>query len=179
MEDLFEFLFGASSRINRVQYWRSLLIVSIAGLCAAVILFTAASIAAPLFIVIVVLIFIPWVMWGFAIHTEWLHDRNTSAWWLLVFSVVPAVLGQLAKAEWFAGGAGMVLQYILALAGFALMIWGFVESAAGAVPGGQTNMAPTHSPTERRCLRYVQTRKYWTPRTKTKKRPVAVRPPGE
>jgi hypothetical protein len=57
MEEPFEFLFGASGRINRDKYWLSLLRYSIAGLLAAVILFTAAGIAAPLFIIMVVLVF--------------------------------------------------------------------------------------------------------------------------
>ena len=82
---------------------------------------------APLFIVMVVLVFIPWLMWGFAIHTERLHDRDKSAWWLLVFYVVPGLLGHFAKAAWFAGGAGMVLHYVLALASLALTIWGCDE----------------------------------------------------
>jgi uncharacterized membrane protein YhaH (DUF805 family) len=127
MAELFEFLFGAKGRINRAQYWRSLVIFSVAGLFTAVILFVAAAIAAPLFIVTVVLVFIPWLMWGFAIHTERLHDRDKSAWWLLVFYVVPGVLGHFAKAAWFAEGAGMVLHYVLASASLALTIWGFVE----------------------------------------------------
>ena len=126
MEELFEFLFGASGRINRAKYWLSLLKYTIAGLLAAVILFTAAGIAAPLFIIMVVLVFIPWLMWGFAITTERLHDRDKSAWWLLLFYGVPAVLGQLAKAVWYPVPAGTALHYILALAGFALTIWGFV-----------------------------------------------------
>lgn len=127
MEDLFEFMFGASGRINRAKYWRSLLFFCVAGLFAAVILFTAAGLAAPLFIIMVVLVVLSWLMWGFAIHTERLHDRDKSAWWLLVFYVVPAVFGQLAKTEWFAGAAGTILHYALALAGLALSIWGFVE----------------------------------------------------
>jgi uncharacterized membrane protein YhaH (DUF805 family) len=127
MEDLFEFLFGASGRINRAKYWRSLLIFSVAGLFAAVILFTAAGIATPLLIIMVVVVLIPWLIWGFAIHTERLHDRDKSAWWLLLFYGVPALLGQFAKAAWIAGAAGTALHYILALAGFALTIWGFVE----------------------------------------------------
>jgi uncharacterized membrane protein YhaH (DUF805 family) len=98
MEEPFEFLFGAKGRINRVQYWRSLVIFSVAALFAAVILFAAAAIAAPIFIVMVILVFIPWLMWGFAIHAERLHDRDKSAWWHLVFYVVPAVLGHFAKA---------------------------------------------------------------------------------
>jgi uncharacterized membrane protein YhaH (DUF805 family) len=38
----------------------------------AVILFTAAGIAAPL-------VLIPWLLWGVSITTERLHDRNRSA----------------------------------------------------------------------------------------------------
>jgi uncharacterized membrane protein YhaH (DUF805 family) len=64
---------------------------------------------------------------GFSITTERLHDRDKSAWWLVVFYLVPGVLGQLAKTAWFAGTTGMVLHYTLALASFALTIWGFVE----------------------------------------------------
>ena len=37
MEELFEFLFGASGRINRAKYWRSLLIFFGAGLLVGVI----------------------------------------------------------------------------------------------------------------------------------------------
>ena len=70
MEDLLEFLFGASGRINRAKYWRSLLIFGVAGMFVGVILLTAAGIAAPLFIVMIVIVFIPWLMWGIAIHTE-------------------------------------------------------------------------------------------------------------
>ena len=92
MEDLLEFLFGASGRINRAKYWRSLLILGVAGMFVGVILLTAAGIAAPLFIVMVVIVFIPWLMWGIAIHSERLHDRDKSAWWLLVFIVLPFVL---------------------------------------------------------------------------------------
>ena len=127
MEDLFEFLFGASGRINRAKYWLSTLLFATAGLMTAVILFTAADIAAPFFIVMVVLVLIPWLLWGFSITTERLHDRNKSAWWLVVFYLVPGVLGQSAKSVWIAGAAGTVLHYILALSAFALTIWGFVE----------------------------------------------------
>jgi uncharacterized membrane protein YhaH (DUF805 family) len=133
MENLFQFLFGASGRINRAKYWRSVLFFSLTGLMTAVILFTAASIAAPLFIAMVVLVFIPWLLWGFSVTTERLHDRDKSAWWLVVFYLAPGVLGQFAKAAWFAEGAGAVLHYMLVLAGFALTIWGFVE--IGCLPG--------------------------------------------
>src|SRR5450631_2683411 len=96
-------------------------------LLVGVILLTAADLAAPLFILMLAIVFIPWLLWGIAFHTERLHDRGKSAWWLLVFYAVPGVLGQLAKGAWFAGAAGTRLHCVLALAGFALSIWGFVE----------------------------------------------------
>jgi uncharacterized membrane protein YhaH (DUF805 family) len=127
MEELFEFLFGASGRINRAKYWRSVLIFIGAGLMTAVILFTAADIAAPLFIIMVIVVLIPWLLWGCSFTTKRLHDRDKSAWWLVMFYLAPSVLGQFANNAWFAGAAGTVLHYILALASFALTIWGFVE----------------------------------------------------
>jgi uncharacterized membrane protein YhaH (DUF805 family) len=70
----------------------------------------------------VVLVLIPWLMWGFAIHTERLHDRDKSAWWLVVFFLLPGAIGQLTKMAWLAGTAGTMLHYILELAGFALTL---------------------------------------------------------
>ncbi len=94
MEELFESLFNATGRINRAKYWRSLIVFGVAGLFAAVVLFTAAGIAAPLFVAVLVVVLIPWLIWGFVIHTERLHDRDKSAWWLLIFYGLPALLGQ-------------------------------------------------------------------------------------
>jgi uncharacterized membrane protein YhaH (DUF805 family) len=142
MEDMFEFLFGASGRINRAKYWRSTLLFAVAGLMTAVILFTAAGIAAPIFIVMVVLVLVPWLLWGLSITTERLHDRDKSAWWLMLFYLVPGVLGQLAKSVWFAGAAGTVLHYILALSAFALTIWGFVEIGCLRGTAGSNTYGP-------------------------------------
>jgi uncharacterized membrane protein YhaH (DUF805 family) len=127
MEQLFEFMFGASGRINRAKYWKSMLIFGIAGLLVAVILMTAAGLAAPLFIVAATVVFIPWLIWGFAIHTERLHDRDKSAWWLVVFYLMPGLLGYFTNPTLFNGVAGVALYYALALVALALTIWGFVE----------------------------------------------------
>ena len=106
------------------------MVFGVAGLLVAVILFTAAGIAAPVFVVMLVVVLIPWLIWGFVIHTERLHDRDKSAWWLLVFYGLPALLGPVARMASFPGAR---LHYILALAGFALSIWGFFE--IGCLPG--------------------------------------------
>ncbi len=127
MEFLFEFMFGASGRINRAKYWRSVLIYICAGLMAAVILATAAGIAAPLFIIMAVVVLIPWLLWGLSFTTERLHDRDKSAWWLLVFYVLPGALVQFENFARPAGTPGLVLRIVLTLAALALSIWGFVE----------------------------------------------------
>ena len=150
MEDLFEFLFGASGRISRAKYWRSLLIYCIAGLFVAVILFTAAGLAAPLFIVMILLVLIPWLMWGFAIHTERLHDRDKSAWWLVVFFLLPGVLDQIANLAWFGGAVGLGVNFILALAAFALSIWGFIEIGCLRGSAGANSYGPDPLAEERR-----------------------------
>ena len=150
MEDLFEFLFGASGRINRAKYWRSLLIFCGAGLLVGVILLTAAGLAAPLFIVMILLVLIPWLMWGFAIHTERLHDRDKSAWWLVIFLLLPAVLGQIAKLAWFDGAVGLGVNFILALAAFALSIWGFIEIGCLRGSAGANSYGPDPLVEERR-----------------------------
>ena len=142
MEDFFDFMFGASGRINRAKYWVSVFKYSLAGLLVVVILFTAAGIAAPLFIIMVVLTLIPWLLWGFAITTERLHDRDKSALWLVVFYLVPGLLGQLAKTAWFGGAAGIALHYILALAAFALTIWGFIEIGCLRGTAGSNTYGP-------------------------------------
>jgi uncharacterized membrane protein YhaH (DUF805 family) len=142
MEGFFEFMFGASGRINRAKYWLSLFKLSIAGLLAAVVLFTGAGLAAPLFLIMVIVVFVPWLLWAFAIHTERLHDRDKSAWWLVIFYLVPGVLWQLAVAAWFAGPAGPLLHYALALAGFALTIWGFVEIGCLRGTAGSNTYGP-------------------------------------
>jgi uncharacterized membrane protein YhaH (DUF805 family) len=127
MENLLEFMFGASGRINRAEYWLSILKFTVAGLFAAVILATAAGIATPFLIIAIILVLIPWLMWGLAIHTERLHDRSKSAWWLLAFYVIPGVLGRLSSTGWLAGSADLTLHYVLELATIGLTAWGFAE----------------------------------------------------
>jgi uncharacterized membrane protein YhaH (DUF805 family) len=142
MEKLFQFLVGAGGRINRARYWRSIFIFGIGGLLTAVILFTAAGLAAPLFLIMFVLVFIPWLLWGFAIHTERLHDRDKSAWWLVVFCLLPGALGQFAKMAKFTGPTGTMLHVILTLAASALVICGFIEIGCLRGSAGSNSYGP-------------------------------------
>jgi uncharacterized membrane protein YhaH (DUF805 family) len=169
MEELFEFLFGASGRIGRAKYWCSVLIYIGAGLMTAVILFTAAGIAAPLLVVTVFVVLIPWLSWGASFTTRRLHDRDKSAWWLMLFYLVPGVLGQVANAAWLGGTAGTALHSVLALAGLRLRYGDSSRSAASVVPQDPTAMDPT-----RYCSHDSGAERH----PKTKKCPAAARPPG-
>jgi uncharacterized membrane protein YhaH (DUF805 family) len=60
--------------------------------------------------------YIPLIWIGLAVAAKRLHHRNKSAWWLLVFYVLPGVL------NYAAGGT-----FALAIAGLAISIWALVE----------------------------------------------------
>lgn len=140
MEYLFEFMFGASGRINRAKYWRSMLVFVGAGMMTAVILFTAAGIAAPLFIIMAVVVLLPWLLWGLSFTTERLHDRDKSAWWLVVFYLLPGILtqfGHLARTA-----VTVDFELIPAVAAFALSIWGFVEIGCLRGTAGENAYGP-------------------------------------
>jgi uncharacterized membrane protein YhaH (DUF805 family) len=66
------------------------------------------------------LAFIPLLWIGLALGAKRLHDRNKSAWWLILFYLVPGVLDSIGEQF---GGASLVFS----LAAFALSIWGLVE----------------------------------------------------
>jgi uncharacterized membrane protein YhaH (DUF805 family) len=170
MEELFEFLFGASGRINRAKYWRSVLIFIGAGLMTALILFTAAGIAAPLFIIMVIVVLIPWLLWGFSFTTKRLHDRDKSAWWLVMFYLLPGVLGQIAKAAWFAGAASTVLHVFGRWQRSRSRSGDSSKSAGCAAPPDPTHMGPTHSSNPNDGAEWLA--------SKNKKSPAAIRPPG-
>ena len=113
-------------RANRKQYWLTLL--AIFGL-----LFASAIVATVAGVVpFLGLIGVPfWVAFGiasFANGSRRLHDRNKSAWWLLLFYVLPTLLGlpfqlaQIGPPDDFQMAAA-----VLATLGLPFSIWGLVE----------------------------------------------------
>jgi len=143
MEELFEFLFGASGRINWAKYWRSLLIFCSAGLLVGVILLTAAGLAAPLFHPHAHDRLHPMAAVWASLST--LSDCMTAAkahGGLLVFYAAPGVLGQLAKGAWLAGAAGTGLPVRTGAGRRCALDLGIcLKSAACAATPDQTNTA--------------------------------------
>ena len=87
--------FGFSGRINRAKYWRAtvtngtvLVLVIAAGIAVGSQYAWAWFAVAPVILAIIV----SYV----AVGTKRLHDRNKSAWWLLLYGLLPIVVGAVA-----------------------------------------------------------------------------------
>src|SRR5438270_8685271 len=87
-----ELLFSFRGRINRAPYWAATL--AIIGVLFIVILLVVGvgSVSGTAFIIFAVILYIPAVWIGLALGAKRLHDRNKSAWWLVLFYLVPAGL---------------------------------------------------------------------------------------
>jgi uncharacterized membrane protein YhaH (DUF805 family) len=109
---LFHYLFGFSGRINRAKQWAVLLVALVHGIIIAflfsftvgfavfadifqrkaTVIAVATSPQMHLFIIFFGILYTIGLYIGVAVATKRLHDRDKSAWWLLVFIVLPLVL---------------------------------------------------------------------------------------
>jgi len=157
------YLFGFSGRINRAKIWLFVLIVLIFHIVAvAVVVGTlgpqnianvimqkapittlTANNAARSVGAIIGLLHIVLIVAGLAVVTKRLHDRNKSAWWLLVFYALPFALnlprtmillhaladGTLFKIARHGGVEALGGPVVTLLSGAATLIaiWAFVE----------------------------------------------------
>jgi uncharacterized membrane protein YhaH (DUF805 family) len=123
-----QLLFSFSGRLNRKPYWLTTLCIVLVLIVVMILAFAmgGAGLATGDFsglgalLVIIVLAYIPILWIGLAISAKRLHDRNKSAWWLLLFYLVPAVLQGIGEQL---GTAGLILTLI----GFGISIWALVE----------------------------------------------------
>jgi uncharacterized membrane protein YhaH (DUF805 family) len=114
-----QLLFSFHGRLNRLPYWLTSIAVLVITIVLVAVLFTVMDLGVSLFVLLGVL-YIPLLWIAFALGAKRLHDRDKSAWWLLVFYVLPSSLSNLADS---ASGIGILLL----LAGAALSIWALVE----------------------------------------------------
>ena len=116
-------LFSFTGRINRARYWLAVLAVGVVGMLV-VVLGIALEIdrahPATIAIGVAVVLALAWI--DLAVSVKRLHDRDKSAWWLLLFYVVPAAILPAAF------GLGNRSAYIiLGSVRAGIGIWAFVE----------------------------------------------------
>ncbi|HOT84095.1 MAG: DUF805 domain-containing protein [Rhodospirillales bacterium] len=129
-------------RLNRKPYWLgtiallSLVVIGVFG----VMFLTGGGGGVAAIGVIYLLLLWPTLAMG----VKRLHDRNKSAWWLVVFYVVPTLLNVLVE-----GGDGEgVGAMIFGLASLAISIWALVELGflRGTVGANRYGPDPLASP---------------------------------
>jgi len=135
--------FSFRGRINRAKYWLVLLILIIAEIILRGIHFLVEqgwdvvteqapedSIAGLVTLVIVSLVVLAISLTlfvaGLAAAIKRLHDRDKSAWWLLVFYLLPGVLAVTGAGVSWATESWVALG-LLGAAAFGISIWAFIE----------------------------------------------------
>ena len=119
------FLLSFKGRINRAKYWVFFVAAFVAMVLLGGTLIALSAVSSTvlmLFAVAAVVVYLALLYAGLAVGAKRLHDRDKSAWWLLVFFVLPGVLSGFSGIS---GSTG--LNLLLGLAGLAIGIWGFVE----------------------------------------------------
>jgi uncharacterized membrane protein YhaH (DUF805 family) len=120
-----QLLFSFQGRLNRKRYWLTsitILVIILLILFSALFLIREHQFAlAGLEFVLLAILYLPLMWVGLALGAKRLHDRDKSAWWLLLFYFVPGILG--TTADRIEGGTGILLH----IAGFAITVWAFVE----------------------------------------------------
>jgi uncharacterized membrane protein YhaH (DUF805 family) len=137
-------LFSFQGRINRAKYWLAVVFWTVVDMVVfavmggmlvrdivalgsepsgADILRVILSFGFSIILVLLV-VFVPMIVSGFAIGIKRLHDRDQSGWWILLFYFGPAVASALARTS-DSGAAAL----ILGLASLAISIWAFVVLA--------------------------------------------------
>jgi uncharacterized membrane protein YhaH (DUF805 family) len=125
-------LFSFQGRVNRSKYWLANLIwlVGIVLVMLAAVFATmglqlqSADVIARVLAISAAGIAIVIVMASsFAVAIKRLHDRDKSGWWLIVFYLLPGVIGALPVLL----GATSAVRGSVQLLANVLQIWGFVE----------------------------------------------------
>ena len=146
-------LFSFTGRINRGKYWLALLIYVLAWIAfiAAALMWLGgfntdrlfSFVGAALLVWLGAIVLAVAGTWsGFATGIKRLHDRGKSGWWIVLFWFGPSVLSGSNSAM-----PDMPGSSILALAGSAIAIWGFIElcclrGTPGPNPYGPDPLAP-------------------------------------
>ena len=112
-------------RSNRARFWLTNVTVYVAFLVGALIAMMLSELS-PLISLVFLPVLAGILLAAIANSARRLHDRNKSAWWLILFAIVPAFFSLFAAAGPAAGGTKEATDFI-ELLGAPFSIWGLVE----------------------------------------------------
>src|SRR5437899_3625420 len=137
-------------RANRKRFWLTGL--SIFGLFFVSSLFTGALSILPLLGLLIIPFWLAFLVASVANGARRLHDRNKSAWWLLLFQALPTLLVLPAElAKYGPPDDFQLAAAALAVRGLPSSLWGLVEmgflkGTAGPNRFGEDPLEPTQEP---------------------------------
>jgi len=125
--------FSFRGRISRAKFWLACLIFFGIGVVLALIGLVAGG--SMVFEGFSALINLAMFVAGLAVAAKRLHDRDRSAWWLVLFYFGPALFAVIGGGIMWASldavgmtaDTSLLLLKLCFLGGFAIGIWGFVE----------------------------------------------------
>src|SRR5262245_2815185 len=127
------YLFSWRGRIDRAKWWLWVLLYVIVAIVLAFVAWaTNNSIPAG---ILQLIFFVLVIVTSLAVTAKRCHDRNRSAWWILVFNLLPGVLAGIGVAAIFASYScgtvgsegGLAIGSLFEIAALGVAIWGFVE----------------------------------------------------
>ncbi|MFL6823928.1 MAG: DUF805 domain-containing protein [Xanthobacteraceae bacterium] len=120
-----QLLFSFQGRLNRKPYWMTMIatmvIIIILLLFALILIREHRFEFAGLTLALLVILYIPLIWINLAIGAKRLHDRDKSAWWLLLFYAAPGILSTASNQM---EDVGFIILHIIS---FAISVWAFVE----------------------------------------------------
>jgi uncharacterized membrane protein YhaH (DUF805 family) len=146
-------LFSFGGRINHANYWLTMLIYAVAWVIYLIVVAIltggfskdalGGATGGSIVLIGLMVIFGFFGLWsGLAVAIKRLHDRNKSGWWLLLFWLVPNILGGVEMSA-----ASTVVGTLVVLASFVIWVWGFVEIGCLKGTTGPNDYGPDPLPT--------------------------------
>jgi uncharacterized membrane protein YhaH (DUF805 family) len=136
-----DILFSFSGRINRAKYWLASLIPLVLVGVVLALPFARLPKAATVFLAVSLGIIV--LAMALALGVKRLHDRNKSAWWLVIFYVLPVAF-DFANQTVHRGDPSFLLTVMSAgLSLWAIVELGFIRGTNGSNQFGPDPLQPT------------------------------------
>jgi uncharacterized membrane protein YhaH (DUF805 family) len=138
--------FSFRGRVSTAGYW----LVSLTWFVLAIVLYSfwpaSGMLGVPIGAdhpvdAVYLLAAVPLLASGFAVIVKRLHDRNKSAWWLLLFLVCPPVMEAVASID----ALDAALTVILMILSIAISLWAFIELGFASGTAGANRYGPEPS----------------------------------